>query len=133
MHDKIEIVKILDTIATERLFGAGNWLVNCRATADALHRTLQPLGLDEPVPNTINTTRNTELGKELNFDLYMVFMGLWEPWDAIYVLEEGGLISNDDADELYALLEFDHTHYEEKFRARVQRAYRDYHQATSLH
>src|SRR5215471_6826803 len=72
----------LDAIATERLFGVGPWLVNNRDAAIALTKTLQPLGLEEPVSNTTDTFTLTNLGKQLNFDLYRIFVGLLEPWDA---------------------------------------------------
>jgi hypothetical protein len=60
-------------------------------------------------------------------------MGLWEPWDMIYVLEEHGLLDEDEVDHLFDLLQRDEEHYEPALKARVQQAYRNYHKATLLH
>ncbi len=54
---------------------------------------LEPLGLVEPVLGKPNTWRLTPLGKELNFYLMEVFMGLWGPFEVPFILKENGLIS----------------------------------------
>jgi hypothetical protein len=74
----------------------------------------------------------TSLGKEFNIDLQQVFMGLWDPWDAVHVLLGHHLIGEDEADALFDLLE-NEINYEPTFRTRVQQAYRDYYKATTLH
>jgi hypothetical protein len=38
-------------------------------------------------------------------DLYEVFVGLWEPRDMIHVLEEHGLLDEDEGDHLFDLLQ----------------------------
>jgi hypothetical protein len=48
------------------------------------------LGLEEDVPGMPGTTRSTPLGKELNLDLLMVFVGAWDFWDIPHILEENG-------------------------------------------
>ena len=131
--NKSDTLNKLDAIATERLFGVGPWLVNNPDASIALTKTLQPLGLEEPVPNAADTTRLTNLGKQLNFDLYQIFVGLLEPWDAIMILEIRALISEQEAEELFSLLELAEEEYEPLLRARIQRVYREYYQAILLH
>jgi len=130
MDKKHEVTTRLATIASTRLFGHEGWLAD-REAAIKLNEALQAMGLREQV--SANTFRNTSLGNELKVDLYEVFMGLWEPWDMIHVLEEHGLLDEDEVDHLFDLLERDEKHYEPPFKARVQQAYRNFHKATVLH
>jgi hypothetical protein len=130
MHNKTEIATRLDTIASTRLFGDGRWLVDPE-TAIALDEALNAMGLQEQLPK--NSSRDTALGKEFNLSLQMVFMGLWEPWDMIHVLEEQRLLDEDEIDRLFDLLERSEEEYERALKTRVQRAYRDYHKATVPH
>jgi hypothetical protein len=131
MLNKTEILTTVDAIATRRLFGQEKWLVDSPITASALMKTLQTLGLEEHLPN--GSIRCTNLGKEFNIDLQQVFMGLFEPWDAVHVLVDHHLIAEDEADMLFDLLEMDEKKYEPILRARVQQAYRDYYRATTVH
>jgi hypothetical protein len=117
-------------IANTRLFGHEGWLAD-REAAIKLDEALQAMGLHEQV--SANTFRNTTLGKEVDVDLHMVFMGLWEPWEMVLILEERGLLDEDEVDPLFDLLERDEKHYEPPFKARVQQAYRNFHKATVLH
>jgi hypothetical protein len=73
------------------------------------------------------------LGKGINVDLYEVFMGLWDPWDMIHILEKHGLLDEDEVEHLFVLLQRDEKYYEPVLKARVQQAYRSYHKATLLH
>jgi hypothetical protein len=130
MHKKHEIATRLAVISGTRLFGQEQWLVD-REAAIKLNETLGAMGLREQV--SANTFRNTTLGNELKVDLYEVFMGLWEPWDMIHVLEEHGLLDEYEVDHLFDLLQRDEEHYEPALKARVQQAYRNYHKATLLH
>ena len=93
--DSREISIRLEAIVAMRLFGDGDWLVN-RETGPALSNLLLEMGLEERLPHDPSTTQSTTLGRQLNVDLQMAFMGLWEPFDMLSVLEEHGLI---DADE----------------------------------
>jgi hypothetical protein len=60
---------------------------------------------------------------KFNIDLQMVFMGLLEPWDMIFTLQEYKLIDDDEADTLADLLQAEK--YSD-FRARVKKAYCDH-------
>jgi hypothetical protein len=131
MISRTDIVATVDEIASRRLFSEPKWLVEGPITANALDRTLQTLGLAEPLPG--GGSRHTNLGKELNIDLQEVFMGLIDPWDAVHILEDNNLVSDDEVDSLFDLLEMDEKHYEAILRTRVQQAYRDHHGAKHLH
>jgi hypothetical protein len=131
MINKTEAMAIVDAIASRRLFGdEKKWLVEGPNVANALNETLRTLGLVEEDGRYI---RFTALGKELNIDLQQVFMGLWEPWDAIHVLEQHDLLSADEIDSLVDLLEVGEERFEPIFKTLVQQAYRDYYGATRLH
>jgi hypothetical protein len=55
----------------------------------------------------------------------MVFMGLWEPWDALWVLHEHGLIDADERDRLHDCLNTG-ADPEPLLRDRVRRAFYEY-------
>jgi hypothetical protein len=57
---------------------------------------LKALGLKEPVSGMPNTERATPLGRELNIDLMQVFMGMWEPYEISMILEDYGLLTEDE-------------------------------------
>jgi hypothetical protein len=54
-------------------------------------------------------------------------MRLWEPFDIVLVLEKHRLLEQDEVENLLELLEQSETDYEPLLKARVQRAYCDYH------
>lgn len=130
MHNKSEITQQLDKIVTARLFGDGPWLVD-REAASTLCGSLEEMGLQKMRPD--RTVSDTQLGKELDVGLQMVFMGLWEPWDSIFVLQDWGLIDEEEVEPLFDLLKMGEEHAEPAFRTRVQKAYRDYYQAGRIH
>jgi len=127
MISRTEILTTVDAIASKRLFVDRTWLVD-RETSIALNTTLKKLGLIELLPDG---GRYTNLGKELDIDLQELFMGLWEPCEAPWVLEDHKLLDESECDALFDLMETDE--YEAKLRARVQQAYRDYHKVTRVH
>jgi hypothetical protein len=129
MLSKAQIMKTVDAIARRRLFTDEKWLSDC-PTARALTATLETLGLLEQLPDG---DRCTSLGKEINIDLQSVFMGLWNPWDAVHILQSENLLGEDEVDELLELVEIDGEHCEPLLRARVQEAYRDYYGSAALH
>jgi hypothetical protein len=92
---KSEVIQTLHAMIHERLFGTRPWLAD-RDTIWAVDRKLKALGLSEPVPGMPNTEQATSLGRELNFDLMYAFMGVWEPCEIPGILEDRGLISQDE-------------------------------------
>ena len=132
MFNKTDVLTTIDTIVSTRLFGDGTWLVDAKPTANVLTRTLEELGLTETLPDGI-TYRYTRLGKELDLDLQTVFMGLYDVGDAIMILEERNLLATNEADALFDLWEKHEMQFDRWLRARVQQAYRDYHNVKLVH
>ena len=57
------------------------------------------MGLEEQV--TRDTRELTPLGEEIDFDLLLVFMGRWDEGDIPSILEQRGLITRSDTDDIY--------------------------------
>lgn len=108
---KSDAIKTLHALIHEGLFGSRSWLAGPDILC-ALSDRLEPLGLEEPVPGVPNTSRNTPLGKELNFDLLQVFMGLWNPFEVPFILRQYGLMS--DNEEFEAEQRLNEAHEQEK-------------------
>jgi len=121
--ERAELVQNLDALITARLFGPGKWLCD-RESVDAVQDWLFGWGLEEVCgPN--GSFRNTALGNELKLDLLMVFLGLWNPWDIVTVLENFELIDKMEASEMYDALAA-RRDPERLLRRRVQGAYVTY-------
>ena len=58
------------------------------------------MGLREQISS--DTWRNSPLGKELDVDLFEVFMGLFDEWEVPYILEDHGLIDEWESDSICA-------------------------------
>jgi hypothetical protein len=71
---KSEVLQTLHAMIHERLFGRGPWLVPSSEFNDAVAEKLQLLGLHEP-GELPDSHRSTALGREVNLQLMMVFMG----------------------------------------------------------
>ena len=89
--DKAEIIAELENMAVTRLFGCQPWLAD-RETCSAVTRKLIQMGLWEEVSDEPQTWRITPLGKELDVELYEVFMGVIYEGDVPPILEEYGLL-----------------------------------------
>jgi hypothetical protein len=92
---KSEVIQTLHAMIHERLFGTRSWRAD-RETGWAVDRKLKALGLNEPVPGMPNAEQATPLGRELNIDLMQVFIGFWDPCEIPLILEDHGLISEDE-------------------------------------
>ena len=122
---KAQVLRDLHTLVATRLFGNGPWLVDPETACRISHK-LCAMGLDEVISDDGRTKRATAFGKEQHLDLQMVFMGLWEPWDALSVLEDYGLIDADEIDILGDCL-IEGADPELLLRDSVRRAYYEYH------
>ena len=122
MHDplraKAQVLRDLDTLVVSRLFGNGPWLVDAE-TESRISRKLCEMGLVEVV------SRATAFGMEQHLDLKMVFMGMWDPGDALWELNDHGLIDADERDRLEDCL-MTGADPEVLLRDRVRRAYYEY-------
>jgi hypothetical protein len=97
--NKAEIVAELEAMAWHRLFDSRRWLAD-RETVWAAHQKLIEMGLVEQLSS--NTSRITNLGKELNVDLFEAFMRLFDEWEVPYILEDHGLIDEWESDSISA-------------------------------
>jgi hypothetical protein len=70
------------------------------------------------------------LGKELDVDLFNVFLGITEEWEVPMTLERYGLIDNSEADAIYSRME--KADAGAVLGGYVKRAYFDYHKATNF-
>ena len=96
---KAEIVAELEAMAWHRLFTCRRWLAG-RETVHAVNQKLIKMGLLERISS--DTWQTTPLGRELDVDLFEVFIGVIDEWDALSILEEYDLIDEWDFDSLYA-------------------------------
>ena len=96
---KAEIVAELEAMAWHRLFTCRQWLAG-RETAYAVNQKLIKMGLLERISS--DTWQTTPLGRELNVDLFEVFMGLFDEWEVPYILEDHGLIDEWESDSICA-------------------------------
>lgn len=101
---KSEVITTLHAMVHEGLFGSRPWLTD-REISGAVTNKLRELGLTELVPGSSNSERNTALGRELHTRLLMVFMGVWEPYEVPFILEDYGLMSDDEALDAVSRLE----------------------------
>ena len=101
-----------------------------RSLCSAVHRKFIQMGLVEQVCVEPQTWRNTPLGKELDVDLFQVFIGLFCEWEVPGILEKYGLLSESEAD---AILErMTEVNAERVLSGYVKRAYFDYRNATKF-
>jgi hypothetical protein len=129
--NKAKIIAELENMAVARLFSDRPWLADPE-TASALHRKLVQMGLVEQVRVEPETWRDSPLGKELDVELFKVFMGLRDEWDVPFVLQRYRLIGESEADAIWEQLSEDNA--ESVLSEYVRRAYFDYGKATkALH
>jgi hypothetical protein len=76
------------------------------------------------------TWRNTPLGKELDVDLFQVFMGHWDEWEVPTILERYRLIDESEADGI--LERMTEANAERVLSGYVKRAYFNYRKATKF-
>ena len=127
--NKAEIIVELENMVAARLFGRQPWLAD-RETYSAVKRKLIQMGLVEVVSVEPQTWRATPLGKELDVDLFQVFMGIIYEWDVVTILEDYRLIDKAEAYAMYARMEKGDA--ESVVIGYVKRAYFDYRKATKF-
>ena len=85
--NEAKIIAELENMVVARLFSDQPWLADPE-TFSAANRKLIQMGLVEVVCVEPQTWQPTPLGKELDVDLFEVFMGLWDEWEVPRILEE---------------------------------------------
>ena len=139
--NKAEIIAELENMVVARLFGRQPWLAcGCiyRTTEppsweviiqlhrrpqnrhDADLRKLMQMGLVKRVRAEPETWQKTALGKELELELFCVFMGLWCEWEVPQILEEHGLLTESEFD---AICESSDAELDSLLGEKVKRAY----------
>jgi hypothetical protein len=125
---KAEIVAELEAMAWHRLFTCRQWPAG-RETVYAVNQKLIKMGLLERISS--DTWQTTPLGRELDVDLFEVFIGIIDEWDALSILEEYDLIDEWDFDSLYARMSRK-ANPEVVLVGAVRRAHLDYGKASKL-
>ena len=128
--NRSKVVTELHAMVHSRLFGNRPWLAD-REACDAMGRKLHDMGLDEVVPGEPGTTRATNFGMEQRLNLMMVFMGLFDEWDMLLILEDYGLIDELECDELFERMA-DGVDPEHVMLGIVRRAYLEFYNLTRL-
>jgi hypothetical protein len=123
--NKAQIVAELEAMAWYRLFNSCQWLAD-RETIYAVNQKLIKMGLVERISS--DTWRTTPSGKELDVNLFEVFMGLFDAWEVPSILEDHRLIDEWEIDSLYARMSRKANH-ESVLIGYVRRAYLDYRRA----
>jgi hypothetical protein len=127
--NKAKIIAELENMVVARLFSRQPWLAD-RETISAYHRRLIQMGLVEQVRAEPPTWQITDLGKELDVDLFQVFIGLFAEWEIPSILEEYGLLHELEAE---AILErMSEANAERLLSGYVKRAYLDYRKASKF-
>jgi hypothetical protein len=126
---KAEIVAELEAMAWDRLFNSRHWLAD-RETFWAAHHKLIKMGVVEYFYSS-DTWRNTALGKELDVNLFAVFIGLFDTWEVPYILKHHRLIDECESDGICARMSMK-ANAEFVLVGFVRRAYLDYRKATKF-
>ena len=126
--NKAQIIAELENMIVARLFSDQPWLADPE-TCSAVHRKLLQMGLVEEVRDEPLTWRTTPLGKELNVDLFQVFLGLWYV-DVPTILEEYGLLDESEFDAICECTSI--ADVESLLSGYVKRAYFDYRKAAKF-
>jgi hypothetical protein len=86
------------------------------------------MGLVEQVRAEPPTWQNTALGKEVDVDLFEVFMGHFSEWDAPFILKERGLLNESEFENIIE----SEANAERLLSGYVKRAYFDYRKAAKF-
>ena len=127
---KAHVIADVHMMVTTRLFSSQPWLPD-REACEAISKKLEDLGLQARVSPDSDTTTCTPLGKELELDLIMVFVGLWDTPEMPLILEQYGLIDRIDEFRIYDRLEFGDDP-ERVLRPIVQKAFLEYYNPSGL-
>jgi hypothetical protein len=128
--NKAEIIAELENMVDARLFSGQAWLPD-REIISAYDRKLIQMGLIEQVRAEPPTWQCTPLGKELDVELFEVFMGLFGEWEVPFILQDHHLIDESEAELIYGCMT--EANAECVLSGYVKRAYLDYRKAKCLH
>ena len=129
--NKAKIISELENMVVARLFSRQPWLAD-RETYSAVKRKLIQMGLVEVVCVKPQTWRSTPLGRELDVELFKVFMGIIYEWDVLTILEDYRLIDESEADDIRERMFEDNADTESVLSGYVKRAYFEYRRAANF-
>jgi hypothetical protein len=130
--NKANIIVELENMVATRLFSRQEWLADREACCGIMRKLIE-LGLWERVSIDPCTWQITPLGKELDADLFDVFLGIMAEWEVPMILEQHGLIDESEADAIYSRLEkADEADTGAILGGYVKRAYFDYRKANKF-
>ena len=129
--NRAKIITELENMVVARLFSGRPWLAD-RETISAVDRKLIQMGLVELVRVEPKTWRLSPLGKELDVDLFQVFMGIFDECEVPGILEDYHLLDESEVDVIYDRLSQSQTNSESVLIGYVRRAYFDYRKATQF-
>ena len=121
--NKAQIIAELHNMVVARL--GRPWPAD-REAVSAVRRKLKQMGLVEQVRDEPLTWRTTPLGKELNVDLFQVFLGVCHV-DVPIILDEYGLLDESEFDAICECTSM--ADVESLLSGYVRRAYFDYRKA----
>jgi hypothetical protein len=127
--NKAKIISELENMVVTRLFGRQPWLAD-RETSSAVNRKLIQMGLVELVCVEPETWGTSLLGKELDVELFLVFMGLFDASHIPIILELYGLIDESESDVICARMA--KADAESVLSGYVKRAYFEYRKASKF-
>jgi hypothetical protein len=128
--NKAQIVAELEAMVSTRLFGHRAWLTD-REAGFAVHQRLIDLGLVEPIPGRPGTWQDTPVGKEVDVELFEVFIGLLDVGEMLFILENRCLVDEHEADAISERM-CRKTNPESVLMGYVRRAYFDYRNANKF-
>jgi hypothetical protein len=116
------------SVVASRLFGADRWLAY-EDEVPRLFKWVLKTGLAELVPGKPDSWRATALGKEMDVDLLVVFLGIFDELDVVEILADRGFIDSRELDRLWNLLDAGYDP-EVVLKPIVRAAYRRYFERT---
>jgi hypothetical protein len=119
---KSDVLTFLQDAIRLRLFEAETWLADREASTAIMIGVIQR-GLERSLDH--QSTQSTSLGRALEINLLLVFMGCWDEWEVPWVLEQNQLIDEDELSALWSRMGRSKD-LEKILRPVVQKAYKKY-------
>jgi len=95
-----EVTLRLHSMVEKILFGTNPW----PPKPVVVNQALDKLGVEECIDER-GTCQLSRLGKKVDADLFRIWLGGFEVWDALWIIEERELICPIDAEEMWERIE----------------------------
>jgi hypothetical protein len=125
-----DLLRELNIMVAARLFGPKPWRES-QESGDAITKRLIEMGLYEEVPRERETWRLTAFGREQHLDLLEVFMGAFDEYDTVIILQNYELVDDPTAESIWQLLGAG-VDPESLLKPLVQRAYFEFYNPSEL-